>query len=64
MSSPQRRSLLLLIGIPLITAVSGWAAASLINDPEDVVRAEPTRSLITEEVISTVLKSAGLAGAM
>lgn len=58
MLSPQRRSLLLLTGIPLVTAIGGWAAASLVNSPEDVVRAEPTPSLITEEVVSTVLESA------
>lgn len=56
--SPRRRPLLLLIGIPLVTAIGGWAAASLVNDPEDVIRAEPTPSLITEEVVSTVLESA------
>jgi hypothetical protein len=49
---------LTLIGIPAVMAVVGWTAATMINNPDDVRRAEPTPSLITEEVVSTVLESA------
>lgn len=58
MSHRQHRSFLLFVGLPTLTAVGGWAAASVVNDPDEVTRAEPTPSLITEDVVSTVLESA------